>query len=111
VPLPGTGSATELASGLPGQYDLELEAGGTLLGTSGTDLVRIDPATGDVSVVATGFGFATGLFEEDGTIWVIDGGFPGIASVYQLVPVPAPGTAPLLGLGLVLVALRRRGTS
>jgi hypothetical protein len=111
VPLPGTGSPTGVASGLPGQYDLELEGAGTLLSTSGTDLVRIDPATGDVSVVATGFGFATGLFEEDGTIWVLDGGFPGIASVYQLVPVPAPGTALLLGLGLGLLAVRRRGAS
>jgi hypothetical protein len=111
VPLPGTGSPTGVASGLPGQYDLELEGAGTLLSTSGTDLVRIDPATGDVSVVATGFGFAAGLFEEDGTIWVLDGGFPGIASVYQLVPVPAPGTALLLGLGLGLLAVRRRGAS
>lgn len=111
VPLPGTGSATGIASGLPGQYDLELEAAGTLLSTSGSDLVRIDPVTGDVSVVATGFGFATGLFEEGGTIWLLDGGFPGITSVYQLVPVPAPGTALLLGLGLVLVALHRRVAS
>jgi hypothetical protein len=101
---PGTGPATELVTGLPGQYDLEIASDGSLLATAGGALVRIDPGTGETTAVATGFGFATGLFEADGTIWVLDGGFPGVASVFQLTPIPEPGTLALLGAGLALLA-------
>jgi hypothetical protein len=88
VPLPGTGAAAPIAVDLPGQFDLELEAGGTLLSTSGGELLRIDPGTGTVTTLASGFGFATGLFEDGGTIWVLDGGFPGVDAVLRLVPIP-----------------------
>lgn len=112
VALPGaTGARTPRIGGLGGQYDLELEAGGTLLATAFGDLLRIDPAAGTSSVVASGFGFATGLFERDGTIWVLDGGFPGVPSVYRLDAIPEPGTLVLAGLGVVVLAVRRRVVS
>ena len=110
VALPGSGTPTVLASGLPGQYDLELASDGSLLSTSGDALVRIDPVTGETETLATGFGFATGLFESGGTIWLLDGGFPGVASVYQLVPIPEPGTFALLAIGLAALARMPRGT-
>jgi hypothetical protein len=108
VALPGAGAPVELVSGLPGQYDLELAGDGSLLSSSGGALVRIDPATGQATTLATGFGFATGLFEDGGSIWVLDGGFPGVASVFQLVPVPEPGIASLLAVGFALLARRAR---
>jgi len=103
----GTGSRTPIAGGLGGQYDLELESGGTLLATAASDLLRIDPTSGVATAIASGFGFATGLFEQDGTIWVLDGGFPGVAKVYRLDLVPEPGTLVLTGIGVVLLARRR----
>ena len=108
VPLPGAGMPDELTTGLPGQYDLELASDGSLLATAGGALVRIDPLTGATTTLATGFGFATGLFEADGTIWLLDGGFPGLAAVYQLTAIPEPGMASLLALGLALLARRAR---
>lgn len=109
VVQPGTGTPATLISGLPGQYDLEIASDGSLLGTAGGVLLRIDPATGLLTeTVASGFGFATGLFEADGAIWVLDGGFPGVTSVFQLVPIPEPGVAGLLGAGFLLVAARGR---
>jgi hypothetical protein len=112
VALPsGSGARTSVAGGLAGQYDVELETGGTLLATAFSDLLRVDPATGATSVVASGFGFATGLFAQDGVIWVLDGGFPGTASVYRLAPVPEPGSALGVALGAALLAARRRGAS
>lgn len=104
VAMPGAGAAAVLASGLPGQYDLELADDGSLLATAGGSLVRIDPTTGATTTVATGFGFATGLFSADGSIWVLDGGFPPTQSVYRLTPVPAPAALPLLAVGLALLA-------
>lgn len=109
VAMPGTGPAAVLATGLPGQYDLELASDGSLLASAGDALVRIDPLTGGTTTVATGFGFATGLFESAGTIWALDGGFPGVAAVYRLVPIPEPGTIALLAAGLALLARVRRG--
>jgi hypothetical protein len=110
VALPAAnGPRTPIASGLAGQYDVELEAGGTLLATAFSELLRIDPAIGTPSVVASGFGFATGLFERDGTIWVLDGGFPGVATVYLLAPIPEPATALLVAAGVALLGARRRG--
>lgn len=109
VALPGaTGARVPVAGGLGGQYDLEVAADGSLLSTSLGDLLRIDPTTGVVTVVATGFGYATGLFEADGTIWVLDGGFPGVPSVYRLEAIPEPGTLVLAGLGIAALAARRR---
>ena len=83
-----------------------------LLSTSGSELVRIESG-GGVTTLATGFGFATGLFEADGTIWVLDGGFPPVSSVFQLTPVPEPGAAGraagLLGLWGLAWRARRSG--
>lgn len=108
IPLPGTAKPSPIATGLAGQYDLELEPDGRLLGTSGGNLLRIDPSTGAVSTVASGFGFATGLFDDGGTIYVLDGGFPGLADVFQLVPIPEPASAVALASGLAALAARRR---
>ncbi len=109
VPLPGTGVASLLVSGLPGMFDLELASDGSLLATAGDSLVRIDPLTGETTTVATGFGFATGLFEAGGTLWALDGGFPGTPSVFQLVPIPEPGTLGLVAIGVALLGRSRRG--
>jgi hypothetical protein len=111
VAQPGTGTPAALVTGLPGQYDLELASDGALLATAGGELVRIDPLTGETTTVASGFGFATGLFEAGGTIWVLDGGFPGVAAVHQLVPIPEPSTLALLAGGLALLARRARGAT
>lgn len=110
VALPGaTGTRAPIAGGLGGQYDLELEAGGMLLATAFSDLLRIDPANGNTTTVASGFGFATGLFTDaSGSIWVLDGGFPGAAKVFRLDAVPEPGTALLAAFGFGLLAAARR---
>lgn len=111
VAQPGSGAPAVLATGLAGQYDLELASDGSLLATAGGELVRIDPLTGATTTVASGFGFATGLFEAGGTIWVLDGGFPGVAAVFQLVPVPEPATLALLAGGLALLARPARSAA
>ena len=109
VTLPGaTGSRVPIVGGLGGQYDLELEASGMLLATAFSELLRIDPAIGTTTTVASGFGFATGLFEQGGTIWVLDGGFPGVAKVFQLNPVPEPGSIFLTAFGVAAFAASRR---
>jgi hypothetical protein len=101
VPLPGDGAPALVTGDLPGQYDLEVGADGALLSTSGTELLRIDPVSGAATSLASGFGFAAGLFERDGVIWVLDGGFPGVPTVYQLEPVPEPAAAALVAAALV----------
>jgi hypothetical protein len=113
VALPGaTGTPSPIVGGLGGQYDLELEASGMLLATAAGNLLRIDPSNGATTTVASGFGFATGLFTDaSGSIWVLDGGFPGVAKVYQLDIVPEPGTIALLAGGLALLGARRRGVA
>jgi len=109
VSLPdATGARTPVAGGLAGQYDLELASDGSLLSTSVSDLLRIDPTTGVATAIASGFGFATGLFEQNGTIWVLDGGFPGVPTVYRLDLVPEPGTLALVAAGCALLGARRR---
>jgi sugar lactone lactonase YvrE len=109
VALPdAAGDRTPIATELAGQYDLELEAGGMLLATAVGDLLRIDPATGATSVLASGFGFASGLFEDGGTIWVLDGGFPGVAKVLRLDPVPEPAAGLAGAVALVALAIARR---
>jgi len=108
VALPGTGTPAELATDLPGQYDLELASDGTLLATAGDRVVRIDPLTRETTPIATGFGFATGLFARDGSLWVLDGGFPGVAAIYHLTPVPEPGGATVVPFALAGLALRAR---
>jgi hypothetical protein len=109
VALPGaTGATTPIVGGLGGLYDLELEAGGTLLATASGDLLRIDPANGATTTVASGFGFATGLFTDaSGSIWVLDGGFPGVSKVYCLDETAGPGAALLAVFGLLAVSHRR----
>ena len=111
VALPGaTGARTPIATELAGQYDLELEASGMLLATAFGDLLRIDPATGATTTLASGFGFASGLFEDGGTIWVLDGGFPGAPKVLRLDPVPEPAAGLAGAVALVALAvMRRRG--
>jgi hypothetical protein len=114
VALPGaTGATTQIVGGLGGQYDVELEADGMLLATAFGDLVRIDPSNGNTTTIASGFGFATGLFTDaSGSIWVLDGGFPGVATVYRLDAIPEPGTALLVAAGFGwLSASRRRGVT
>ncbi len=109
VALPAaTGAPASIANGLGGQYDLELEASGMLLATAFGDLLRIDPASGATTTVASGFGFATGLFADGGTIWVLDGGYPGAPKVFRLDAVPEPGTALLLAFGVGALAIARR---
>lgn len=112
VALPAaSGARAPVIGGLGGLYDLELTGDGSLLATAFSELLRIDPATGASSVVASGLGFATGLFERDGTIWLLDGGFPGTPVVYRLDAIPEPGTLVLAGFGIAALAARRRSVS
>jgi hypothetical protein len=106
----GDGLFDPLAIGLPGQYDLEMSADGTLLATSQDQLLRLDPVTGLVlEVIATGFSFAGGLHEADGVIYAIDSDFgAGTSNVFAFTPIPEPGAILLMMLGLAGLAARRR---
>src|SRR5262249_3579716 len=112
VPLATPGDPlAPLVGGLPGIYDLELSGDGSLLATSGGAILRIDPTTGATSVLASGFGFATGLSEgEGGVVYALDGfAAPGEANrIWVLTPVPEPAPSGLLGLGMLALAAGRR---
>jgi hypothetical protein len=97
---------TLLTSGLPGQFDLVFASDGLLLGTAFDRIVQIDPVTGVATDVATGFGFATGIDEENGVIYALDF---GLTSVLRFTPIPEPGAGALLGGGLLAIAFARRG--
>jgi hypothetical protein len=115
IPLPdGSGPLTPLVSGLAGEGDLAIASDGSILATasgfgSGSFIVRVDPVTGAVAVIASGFGYASALAEENGTLYVVDGDIAGVAHVTVLTPVPETATAGLLAAGLALLARRRRG--
>lgn len=100
-----------LASLAGGLFDLEIAADGSLLATSGGSILRIDPSDGSTSELASGFGFATGLFADpSGALYALDGfAAPGEANrVWVLTPIPEPATAAVLGLGLGLLGAGRR---
>jgi hypothetical protein len=110
IPLPdGSGPLALLTSGLAGQYDLELDTNGDLIATAGGYVLRIDRDTGVSEILASGFGFATGLFAENGMLYVLEG-FPQQSQIYVLTPIPEPRAGLLLAAGiLALSAGRRRG--
>ncbi len=109
------GSPTDVASFIGsyagGLFDAEYAPDGSLLISSGGSILRVDPITGTSSLVASGFGFAAGLFAAaDGTIYAIDG-FAALGEenrIWVLSAIPEPGTALLLAGGVVGLALRRR---
>ena len=96
--------------------DLVLADDGSLLASASefggpSELLRIDPNTGDIlEVIATGLDFATGIDEQDGVIYAIEGGFSPQARILVFTPIPEPGTGVLVGAGLqALVRRRMRG--
>jgi len=97
-----------------GQFDVEVSSGGTLIASAGGSILRIDPSDGSTQTVASGFGFTGGIFEDTstGVIYAVDG-FPTTGEedrVWILTPVPEPGTGVLCFLGLLLLAVRQRGS-
>ncbi|MDX1931549.1 MAG: ScyD/ScyE family protein [Capsulimonadales bacterium] len=73
-------------------------------------LWRIDPTTGDRTLLYSGLTNPTGLLvTDDGRIFVTDrGGTPGIGRVLELTAAPEPGAFGLLTLGLAAVGILRR---
>jgi hypothetical protein len=108
------GSPTDLPTAIGsyagGLFDAEYAPDGSLLITSGGQILRVDPITGASTVVASGFGFAAGLFAaDDGTIYAIDG-FAAAGEenrIWVFSSVPEPGTGLLFAAGLAALALRR----
>lgn len=106
VPLSDpTAAALAVSGDLGGQFDLALDADGLLYSTSFSDVLRIDPDSGDVVGVATGFSFATAIDEADGVIYALDF---GVTEIYRFAVVPEPAALPCLLLGLALLARRPR---
>ncbi|MDZ4819904.1 MAG: PEP-CTERM sorting domain-containing protein [Planctomycetota bacterium] len=67
------------------------------------DLVAVDPATGNVVRVATGFNNPLAVLRTpDGRLLVSDFSFGSSNAVYVLTPIPEPSTLALLALGGVL---------
>jgi hypothetical protein len=114
VALPGgSGVRSPFLTGLAGLSDLRIASDGSLLAVvsafGGESVVlRIDPVTGDTTVVASGFDFASALAEENGVIYVIEGGFTAGNRVWTLTPVPEPATATAVALGCLALAAHRR---
>ena len=107
------GSLALLLDGLAGQFDIEVLPDGSLIASSGSEIVHIDLSgpTPVVTTIASGFGFATGLFAaDDGTIYALDGfAAPGEENnIWVFTLVPEPGSASLLGLGLLAIGVLRR---
>jgi hypothetical protein len=111
VDLASAAAPTLVASLAGGEFDLEMGSDGLLYATSGGDIVRIDPGDGSQTTVATGFGFAGGLFAAgDGRLFAIDG-FAASGEenrVWVFTPVPEPGVAVLWLFGLLALARRPR---
>lgn len=111
VDLDAPAAATPVASLPDGEFDLEMGPDGFLYATTGGRIVRIDPGDGTVTSVASGFGFAAGLFAaDDGRLFAVDGfAAPGEENrVWVFTPIPEPGGAALLGLAVAAVLARRR---
>lgn len=114
IALPGaTGALEPLAAGLAGQGDLVVASDGSLLATAsgfgvGSFVIRIDPISGAVTTLASGFGYATALAEENGTIYVVDGDFLGVRHLTVLTPIPEPMSVLVLAAGLVALSVVRR---
>ncbi len=105
VPLSDpTATALAVSGDLGGQFDLALDADGLLYSTSFSDVLRIDPATGEALSMATGFGFATAIDEAEGIVYALDF---GVTQIYRFA-VPEPAALPCLLLGLAVLARRRR---
>ncbi len=100
-----TTPAAEIDAVLGGQFDLALDEDGNLYSTSFGSLLKIDPDTEEVSTVASGFGFSTGVDYDDGIVYALDS---GVNAVF-LFTVPEPGSFATVLLGLVALAGHRRG--
>ncbi len=96
-------SPAQIGGLLSGQFDLALDENGLLFSTSSGDVLRIDPATGETRVVATGFGFATGIDVEDGIIYVLEF---GESEIFRFA-VPEASTGIYFATGLAFLAAAR----
>lgn len=110
TPLAAPGTLALLNGTLAGQFDLELDSNGDLVSSSFSEILRIDPVTGVPVAIATGFGFATGVWvDEDDVVYAVDGVGP-TREIWVMTPVPEPGTGLLLAAGLTAMAARRHSS-